>query len=123
MLFVLYEIFYGELISNITKLSTIIHLAVVCFSINLTSEFATFLNLLYKNISIKKGKGINKSFYRYIYSFIFIILAYVYRFVYPNIQKYYTDTVSIIFVILIFVLQISLIHINKRKILKVDIRA
>lgn len=123
LLFILYEIFYGDLISNITDISTIIHLAVVYFSINFVSEISTFLNLIYKSISIKKGKGINKSFYRYIYSFVFIALAYSYRFIYPNIQKYYNDIVSIVILVVVFVLQVLLAYINKRIILKVDIRA
>lgn len=123
LLFILYEIFYGDLISNITDISTIIHLAVVYFSINFVSEISTFLNLIYKSISIKKGKGINKTFYRYIYSFAFIALAYSYRFIYPNIQKYYNDIVSIVVLVVVFVLQVFLAYINKRIILKVDIRA
>lgn len=123
LLFILYEIFYGDLISNITDISTIIHLAVVYFSINFVSEISTFLNLIYKSISIKKGKGINKTFYRYIYSFAFIALAYSYRFIYPNIQKYYNDIVSIVILVVVFVLQVLLAYINKRIILKVDIRA
>lgn len=123
LLFVLYEIFYGDLISNITDTGTIINLAVVYFSINFVSEISTFLNLIYKSISIKKGKGINKSFYRYIYSFVFIALAYSYRFIYPNIQKYYNDIVAIVVLVVVFVLQVLLAYINKRIILKVDIRA
>ena len=123
LLFILYEIFYGDLISNIIDISTIIHLAVVYFSINFVSEISTFLNLIYKSISIKKGKGINKTFYRYIYSFAFIALAYSYRFIYPNIQKYYNDIVSIVILVVVFVLQVFLAYINKRIILKVDIRA
>ena len=123
LLFILYEIFYGDLISNITDISTIINLAVVYFSINFVSEISTFLNLIYKSISIKKGKGINKTFYRYIYSFAFIALAYSYRFIYPNIQKYYNDIVSIVILVVVFVLQVLLAYTNKRIILKVDIRA
>ncbi|WP_288981364.1 hypothetical protein [uncultured Parvimonas sp.] len=123
LLFILYEIFYGDLISNITDISTIINLAVVYFSINFVSEISTFLNLIYKSISIKKGKGINKTFYRYIYSFAFIALAYSYRFIYPNIQKYYNDIVAIVVLVVVFVLQVFLAYINKRIILKVDIRA
>ena len=116
LLYIIYEIFYSELISNIMELNTILSLIVIYFAIMLVSEFATFLALLYKNISVKKGKGINKTFYRYIYSFAIILLTYVYRLIYP-------DIILIFIVLLICSLQFLFAHINKKWILNIDIRA
>ena len=118
LLYIIYEIFYSELISNIMELNTILSLIVIYFAIMLVSEFATFLALLYKNISVKKGKGINKTFYRYIYS-----LTYVYRLIYPDIYEYYTDIILIFIVLLLCSLQFLFAHINKKWILNIDIRA
>lgn len=123
LLYIIYEIFYSELISNIMELNTILSLIVIYFAIMLVSEFATFLALLYKNISVKKGKGINKTFYRYIYSFAIILLTYVYRLIYPDIYEYYTDIILIFIVLLLCSLQFLFAHINKKWILNIDIRA
>ena len=123
LLYIIYEIFYSELISNIMELNTILSLIVIYFAIMLISEFATFLALLYKNISVKKGKGINKTFYRYIYSFAIILLTYVYRLIYPDIYEYYTDIILIFIVLLLCSLQFLFAHINKKWILNIDIRA
>lgn len=123
LLYIIYEIFYSELISNIIELNTILSLIVIYFAIMLVSEFATFLALLYKNISAKKGKGINKTFYRYIYSFAIILLTYVYRLIYPDIYEYYTDIILIFIVLLLCSLQFLFAHINKKWILNIDIRA
>ena len=120
---IIYGIFYSELISNIMELNTILSLIVIYFAIMLVSEFATFLALLYKNISVKKGKGINKTFYRYIYSFAIILLTYVYRLIYPDIYEYYTDIILIFIVLLLCSLQFLFAHINKKWILNIDIRA
>ena len=122
LLYIIYEIFYSELISNIMELNTILSLIVIYFAIMLISEF-TFLALLYKNISVKKGKGINKTFYRYIYSFAIILLTYVYRLIYPDIYEYYTDIILIFIVLLLCSLQFLFAHINKKWILNIDIRA
>ena len=122
LLYIIYEIFYSELISNIMELNTILSLIVIYFAIMLVSEFATFLVLLYKNISVKKGKGINKTFYRYIYSFAIILLTYVYRLIYPDIYEYYTDIILIFIVLLLCSLQFLFAHINKKWILNIDIR-
>ena len=123
LLYIIYEIFYSELISNIMELNTILSLIVIYFAIMLISEFATFLALLYKNISVKKGKGINKTFYRYIYSFAIILVTYVYRLIYPDIYEYYTDIILIFIVLLLCSLQFLFAHINKKWILNIDIRA
>ena len=123
LLYIIYEIFYSELISNIMELNTILSLIVIYFAIMLVSEFATFLALFYKNISVKKGKGINKTFYRYIYSFVIILLTYVYRLIYPDIYEYYTDIILIFIVLLLCSLQFLFAHINKKWILNIDIRA
>ncbi|MFR8495346.1 MAG: hypothetical protein ACLVCL_04895, partial [Parvimonas micra] len=123
LLYIIYEIFYSELISNIMELNTILSLIVIYFAIMLVSEFATFLALLYKNISVKKGKGINKTFYRYIYSFAIILLTYVYRLIYSDIYEYYTDIILIFIVLLLCSLQFLFAHINKKWILNIDIRA
>ena len=123
LLYIIYEIFYSELISNIMELNTILSLIAIYFAIMLVSEFATFLALLYKTISVKKGKGINKTFYRYIYSFVIILLTYVYRLIYPDIYEYYTDIILIFIVLLLCSLQFLFAHINKKWILNIDIRA
>ena len=108
---------------KIARIKTILSLIVIYFAIMLVSEFATFLALLYKNISVKKGKGINKTFYRYIYSFVIILLTYVYRLIYPDIYEYYTDIILIFIVLLLCSLQFLFAHINKKWILNIDIRA
>lgn len=123
ILFIIYEFVYAELIINIYELNTILHLIVVYFSIIFIIELATFLALLYKNISMKKGKGVNKTFYRYVYSFVIILFTYVYRFFYPNIYELYTDLVLAFIAVLLCVLQFILAFINNKWILDIDIRA
>ena len=123
ILFIIYEFVYAELIINIYELNTILHLIVVYFSIIFIIELATFLALLYKNISMKKGKGVNKTFYRYAYSFVIILFTYVYRFFYPNIYELYTDLVLALIAVLLCVLQFILAFINNKWILNIDIRA
>lgn len=123
ILFIIYEFVYAELIINIYELNTILHLIVVYFSIIFIIELATFLALLYKNISMKKGKGVNKTFYRYIYSFVIILFTYVYRFFYPNIYELYPDLVLALIAVLLCVLQFILAFINNKWILNIDIRA
>ena len=108
LLYIIYEIFYSELVSNIMELNTILSLIVIYFAIMLVSEFATFLN---------------KTFYRYIYSFAIILLTYVYRLIYPDIYEYYTDIILIFIVLLLCSLQFLFAHINKKWILNIDIRA
>lgn len=123
MLFIVYEFLYAELATNIYELNTILHLIVVYFSIIFIIELATFFALLYKNISMKKGKGVNKTFYRYIYSFVIILFTYIYRFFYPNFYELYTDLVLAVIAILLCKFQFIFAFINNKWILNIDIRA
>ena len=123
LLIFLFEIFYAKLFSNIMELDTIIRLVIIYLSISVSAELATFISLLYKNISMKKGKGVHKTFYRYMYSFVIIFLTYIYRIVYPNVQEYYTTIVLTIIAVLFFGLQFYLARNNRKWILNIDIRA
>ena len=105
------------------ELDTIIRLVIIYLSISVSAELATFISLLYKNISMKKGKGVHKTFYRYMYSFVIIFLTYIYRIVYPNVQEYYTTIVLTIIAVLFFGLQFYLARNNRKWILNIDIRA
>lgn len=123
LLIVIFKIFYADLISGLMEINTILHLIIIFFSIYCISELATFLDLLYKNISMKKGKGIYKTLYKYTYSVFIILLTYGYRLIYPHIFEYYTDIVLAIILALICLIQFLLAHINKKWILNIDIRA
>ena len=105
------------------ELDTIIRLVIIYLSISVSAELATFISLLYKNISMKKGKGVHKTFYRYMYSFVIILLTYIYRIVYPNVQEYYTTIVLTIIAVLFCGLQFYLARTNRKWILNIDIRA
>ena len=123
LLIFLFEIFYAKLFSNIMDLETIIRLVVIYLSICVSAELATFISLLYKNISMKKGKGVHKTFYRYMYSFGVILLTYIYRIVYPNVLEYYTIIVLAVIAVLFCCLQFYLARANRKWILNIDIRA
>ena len=114
---------WGALISNFLNFDTILRLIVAYLSVSFFVEFATFLDLLYKNISIKKGKGVNKTLYKYAYSIPIIIFTYVYRLIYPNIRGYYTSVFLLLSIAVIFTLQYVLALTNHKWILSMDIRA
>ena len=119
ILFVVYEIFYAGLLTDSIYLDTILYLLVVYLAIT----FATFLDLIYKKISMKKGKGINKAFYKYAYSIVLILITYIYRLIYPVIYDYYTNIVLITILLLLVILKLILSNMNKKWILSMDIRA
>ena len=123
LIFFIYEIIWGALISNFLNFDTILRLIVAYLSVSFFVEFATFLDLLYKNISIKKGKGVNKTLYKYAYSIPIIIFTYVYRLIYPNIRGYYTSVFLLLSIAVIFTLQYVLALTNHKWILSMDIRA
>lgn len=123
ILFVVYEIFYAGLLTDSIYLDTILYLLVVYLAITFVVEFATFLDLIYKKISMKKGKGINKAFYKYAYSIVLILITYIYRLIYPVIYDYCTNIVLITILLLLVILKLMLSNMNKKWILSMDIRA
>lgn len=67
--------------SIFTDFSFLIYLLKMISMFMLFSELAIYLNILYRKLSIKKAKGVNKKVYSYIYTIILIVLVYCFRFV------------------------------------------
>ena len=109
----------GFVIYALDELITILLMFVV---LHFSGEIATYINLTYRKKSIEKGKEVIKVAYRYIYTFIFVLLLFSLRFLYPKFIEY-IDILSLSVLVIVFLfLDIIFMYLNRRNILKVDIR-
>lgn len=123
IIYLLAGYFFGGLSEKLFELNEFIKIGIIFFAINLTAEIGTFLVLIYRNLSMKKGKGVIKVFYKYSYSFIFIILIYFVRYFYgPFLNWNLNVNILIVVLAVLVVLEIALVYVNKKHILNIDVR-
>lgn len=120
LIFLITSYFLGNLNFSTLSINEILEILLIFISICFVTEFSNFLILIYRIISMKKGKGVFKDFYRYSYSFIFIILVYTLRYC---LKFFNIDFIMLSIILALFtVILIILILINRKRILKIDIR-
>lgn len=104
----------------------IAYIGFIFFVLLLVAELGIYLNILYRKKSVKKAKGLDKKFFRYIYTFIFILCMYSFRIFYNykietnilmNINNFHLIAlgVSVLLFVILYIL-------NRRNILKLDIK-
>lgn len=111
--------------SGLLNVESIIYILIIYLKYLAFSEFAIYINILYRNKSMKKAKGVNKKLYSYIYTLILVIIIYVYRGFSTSytFQEYFwgTNFTLITGAISLFVFFVMYI-LNRKTILKLDIK-
>lgn len=106
--------------------SFLIYMLKVIAMIVAVSEFAIYLNILYRKLSIKKAKGVNKKVYSYIYTLFLIIFVYIFRFVdikFIQTEKILTvNMFRIVFSAICILIFFILNFVNRKNILTLDIK-
>ena len=123
LIYLIFKIITTNKISKIYDFEEIIQLTIVFLTINLISEISLYITLIYRKLSIKKGKGVVKTFYRYIYSIIFFIIIYSVRIFnrhFFEFGKYIM--ISILLLLILFIIEMIFLYINRRYILNIEIR-
>ena len=122
-MYLIFKIITTNKISKIYDFEEIIQLTIVFLTINLISEISLYITLIYRKLSIKKGKGVVKTVYRYIYSIIFFIIIYSVRIFnrhFFEFGKYIM--ISILLLLILFIIEMIFLYINRRYILNIEIR-
>lgn len=123
LIYLIFKIITTNKISKIYDFEEIIQLTIVFLTINLISEISLYITLIYRKLSIKKGKGVVKTFYRYIYSIIFFIIIYSVRI----FNKHFFEfgkyiIISVLLLLILFIIEMIFLYINRRYILNIEIR-